>query len=102
MTHRYTPVSQHSFISHVYFPLYGPNVTSPTSDPLVSHTLSLMFMVLAIGSLMDMNQSAYGIEAEKYHQLARVALLQTSLFEEPTMSAVQALVSVLKAEKRPY
>jgi hypothetical protein len=32
-----------------------------------------MFIVLAIGSLMDINEPAYNLEAEKYHQLARAA-----------------------------
>lgn len=51
-----------------------------------------MFMVLAIGSLMDIKRPAYNIEAEKYHQLARAALFQSPIFEEPTLHAVQALV----------
>lgn len=52
-----------------------------------------MFMVLAIGSLMDTSLPAYNMEAEKYHQLARAALFHNSLFDEPTINAVQALVS---------
>lgn len=52
-----------------------------------------MFMVLAIGSLMDIKRPAYNIDAEKYHQLARAALFQSPIFEEPTLHAVQALVS---------
>jgi hypothetical protein len=52
-----------------------------------------MFMVLAIGSLMNTSLPAYNLEAEKYHQLARAALFQHPIFDEPTISAVQALVS---------
>lgn len=63
-------------------------------DPLMSHQLALMFMVLAIGSLMDITRPAYNIEAEKYHQLARAALFQSPIFEEPTLAAVQTLVSI--------
>lgn len=51
-----------------------------------------MFMVLAIGSLMNTALPAYNLEAEKYHQLARAALFHSSLFDEPTINAVQALV----------
>ena len=50
-----------------------------------------MFMVLAIGSLMDSRLPSYSVEAEKYHQLARAALFQNSVFDEPTLGAVQAL-----------
>lgn len=53
-----------------------------------------MFMVLALGSLMDtVNQLPYNLDAEKYNQLARAALFRHSLFDEPTITAVQALVS---------
>lgn len=62
-------------------------------DALSSHQLALLFMVLAIGSLMDITRPAYNIDAERYHQLARAALFQSAIFEEPTISAVQALVS---------
>lgn len=59
-----------------------------------------MFMILAIGTLMDIHQPAYSIEAEKYHQLARAALFQSSLFDDPTINAVQALVSIPQAVPR--
>jgi hypothetical protein len=52
-----------------------------------------MFMVLAIGTLVDTSQPAYSMEAEKYNQLGRAALFQTAFFESPTVNAVQALVS---------
>jgi hypothetical protein len=58
---------------------------------VLSHRLSIMFMVLAFGSLMDTRLPAYNIEAEKYHQLARAALFQNNIFDEPTIGAVQAL-----------
>jgi hypothetical protein len=51
-----------------------------------------MFMVLAIGSLMNTALPAYNRDAEKYHQLARAALFNTTIFDEPTVNAVQALV----------
>lgn len=53
-----------------------------------------MFIVLAIGSLMDIKRPAYNIEAEKFHQLARAALFQSPIFEEPTIHAVQVLVRI--------
>lgn len=49
-------------------------------------------MVLAIGSLMNTSLPAYNRDAEKYHQLARAALFNTTIFDEPTINAVQALV----------
>lgn len=79
-------------MEQVYSQFYDPNASPPTDDPMLSHRLSLMFMVLAIGSLVDTKTQAYNLEAEKYHQLARAALFQNGLFDEPTINAVQALV----------
>ncbi|KAJ7173815.1 fungal-specific transcription factor domain-containing protein [Mycena filopes] len=89
----YAPISPESFEAEVYSQLYyDPNAVPPPSDqPLLAHRLSLMFIVLAIGSLMDISQPAYNLEAEKYHQLARAALFLHSFFDQPTINAVQSL-----------
>ena len=50
-------------------------------------------MILAVGTLMDPNEEPYNLEAEKYHQLSRAALFKSSMFDDPTLNAVQALVS---------
>lgn len=49
-------------------------------------------MVFAIGSLMDPDLPAYNVEAEHYFHLARAALFQHSLVDDPSTNAVQALV----------
>ncbi|THH32375.1 hypothetical protein EUX98_g1822 [Antrodiella citrinella] len=87
----YNPISVAQFNDHIFYQFYSPDAPPPTDDPLLSHQLALMFMVLAIGSLMDIKRPAYNIDAEKYHQLARAALFQSPIFEEPTLNAVQAL-----------
>ncbi|KAH7890671.1 fungal-specific transcription factor domain-containing protein [Phlebopus sp. FC_14] len=87
----YNPINEINFFEDIYPQFYAPQVGPPSDDPQLSHKLSLMFMILAIGSLMDIQQSAYNIEAEKYHQLARATLFQSSLFEDPTIYAVQTL-----------
>lgn len=51
-----------------------------------------MFIVLAIGSLVDTSLPPYNVDAEKYHQLAKASLFQDSFLDAPTISAVQALV----------
>jgi hypothetical protein len=90
---RYNPISIDTFDEEVSSLFYGQQTASLLSDePIMYHRLSLMFMVLAIGSLMDMSLPAYNMEAEKYHQLARAALFHSSLFDEPTLNAVQSLV----------
>ncbi|KAI0691234.1 hypothetical protein BC835DRAFT_1279571 [Cytidiella melzeri] len=87
----YSIVSLEQFNEQVYYQFYNPNAAPPVNDIYLSHQLGLMFMVLAIGSLMDIKRQAYNIEAEKYHMLARAALFQSPIFEQPTISAVQTL-----------
>ena len=64
-------------------------------DPLMSHQLALMFMVLSIGSLMKVARPSYNIEVEKYYYVSRAALFQSPIFEEPTLAAVQTLVCAI-------
>ena len=82
------------FNTTVYSTLFkSPGTLALGDEPniMLSQRLSVMFMVLAIGSLMDTRLPSYNIEAEKYHQLARAALFQNNIFDEPTLGAVQAL-----------
>ncbi|THU88687.1 hypothetical protein K435DRAFT_761640 [Dendrothele bispora CBS 962.96] len=87
----YNPVSQDIFEYEVYSQFYDPNSNRSSDDPILLHRLSLMFMVLAIGSLMDPSLPPYNIEAEKFHQLAKAALFKESFLDAPTINSVQAL-----------
>ena len=89
---RYNPINKESFDTEVYSQIYDQATGPIPDDPLTSHRLSVMFMVLAIGSLMNISLPSYNLEAEKYHQLARAALFHYPIFDEPTITAVQALV----------
>lgn len=91
---RYNPISIDDFDTQVYS-IFESGAHSIAEDPVFPHKLSLMFIVLAIGSLMNTSLPAYSLEAEKYHQLARAALFHTSIFDAPTIHAVQALVRLL-------
>lgn len=87
----YNPIPQESFDFEVYHQFYDTSNVPSADDPLLPHRLSLMFMILAIGTLMDTSLPAYSIEAEKYHQLAKAALFRDSFVDSPTINAVQAL-----------
>ncbi|OSD02999.1 hypothetical protein PYCCODRAFT_1477291 [Trametes coccinea BRFM310] len=87
----YNPVSVGQFNENAFNVFYNPNKAVDMEDPLLPHQYSLLYMVFAIGSLMDTSRPAYNVEAEKYHHLARAALFQSPIFEEPTLTAVQSL-----------
>ncbi|KAF8899636.1 fungal-specific transcription factor domain-containing protein [Gymnopilus junonius] len=87
----YNPIIMESFDSEVYNQFYDQNIGPIPDEPLLAHRLALMFMVLAFGSLMNPALTAYNLDAEKYHQLARASLFHHSVFDDPTLTAVQAL-----------
>lgn len=66
--------------------------TSPTT--LNPHRLSYFLIVLAIGVCVDQRRShqSWTADAERYHQLSRAALCETSVITEPSMDAINALV----------
>ncbi|KAK7061133.1 hypothetical protein VNI00_000869 [Paramarasmius palmivorus] len=86
----YNPVSQEVFDYEIFDHFYGQQQPYG-DDPQLAHRLSVLFMVLAIGSLMDRSLPPYNLDAEKYHQLAKAALHQNCFLDAPTISAVQAL-----------
>jgi hypothetical protein len=87
----YNPISGQSFDEEIYAHFYDPNAGPFSDEPMSCHRLSVMFMVMAIGSLMDTNLPAYNNNAEVYHQLAKAALFHHSFIDDPTIMAVQAL-----------
>ena len=49
-------------------------------------------MVLAIGSLVDLNRPLGSLHGEAYHHLARAAICEIPLMEEPDFDVLHALV----------
>jgi hypothetical protein len=60
-------------------------------DPIQSHRAAVVYMMLALGALLDLDLRPYSNEASQYYQLARAALAVDSVFEEQSIPAIQAL-----------
>ena len=52
---------------------------------------SLLFLVFAIGALVDLNQAPGNTEAELFHLVARAAMCLRSVIEKPSFEAIHAL-----------
>ena len=50
-------------------------------------------MVLALGTLFDLDKPYLSLEATQYYQLSRASLSLDSVLEHQTIAAIQALVS---------
>ncbi|KAJ4481959.1 fungal-specific transcription factor domain-containing protein [Lentinula aciculospora] len=64
---------------------------STSLEELSPRRLALLFMILAIGCLVDLNRPAESPDSEKYHMLARAALCEIPVLEDTTVETVTAL-----------
>lgn len=62
-------------------------------DPMDSHKLAILYLVLAMGMLLDLDKPPLSSEATRYYQLGRAALSLDSILEHQSIPAIQALVS---------
>lgn len=91
---RYMPISRLYYVERVFTPIMDPNYDDPINPTKTQPTpadYALLFIVLALGSVLNLTQPPYRPEGEHYHALARAALGA----EEPladSLTAVQALL----------
>lgn len=52
-------------------------------------------MILAVGTLLDLDMPSHSPEAMQYFQIGRAALALDSVLEEQSITALQALVSFI-------
>ncbi|KAA1468740.1 hypothetical protein DENSPDRAFT_834151 [Dentipellis sp. KUC8613] len=88
----YTPIDQREFHDSIFLRIYDPHVVTPEHDPIASHRLAVLYMILALGALLDLEKPANSYDATQYFQLGRAALALDSVFEEQSITAIQALV----------
>lgn len=73
-------------------PIYYSNGPPKVADDNKSaHELSLLFLVFAIGALVDLTQEPGNAEAEHYHQIAHAAICLQPVLEKPSLVTIQAL-----------
>lgn len=92
------PVARDQFINDIFGPVYNPcpcpaNGDQSQASRPESHELALLFMVFSLATLLDLTLPPNNVEAEFYHQLARAGLSCDPILVEPTIPAIQTLVS---------
>ncbi|EGN98052.1 hypothetical protein SERLA73DRAFT_169135 [Serpula lacrymans var. lacrymans S7.3] len=71
-----------NLVHHIY--------STPVKDLSLRRT-SLLFIMMAIGLLVDLEQPNESPRAEIYHRLARACLCETNLMDEPSLELLQTL-----------
>ena len=92
----FRPIKRDELINDVLSPIYkfsseptGPDgyrngIRSP-------HLLAVLYLVFAVGALVDLTLPPCSIEAEKYYRLGRAALSLKSIFDSPNCETIQAI-----------
>ncbi|KAH7922072.1 hypothetical protein BV22DRAFT_1037878 [Leucogyrophana mollusca] len=70
---------------------YSPDHLRPSEEQKGAHDLALLFLVFAVGALVDLAQEPSNPEAEHYHQIARAAICLQPVLEKPSLVTIQAL-----------
>jgi len=87
----YIPVPESEFYGTLLPRVYNQTLTAD-QDPIDSHRLAVVFMVLALGMLLDLDLPALSAQAMQYYQLGRTALSLDSILECQSIPAIQALL----------
>ncbi|KXN89389.1 hypothetical protein AN958_05762 [Leucoagaricus sp. SymC.cos] len=87
---QYTPITELDFFETVFRPMYDQSVAP--AEPISAHNLSVLFMVLAMGSLLDLEAPPLSPQSMQYYQLGRASLALDSVLEEQSIPGIQALL----------
>lgn len=85
---RHHPDASETFLPNLIHSVYTTHLSA-----LLPHRLGLFLMILAIGSMVDLQHGPDKQRAEKFHSLARAALCEVPVMDDTSLDAVNALVS---------
>lgn len=71
--------------------IYRQSPPDPAFDYLGHHSLALLFVILALGALLDPHLPPFAEEAVNFSQASRKALAQQQIYNRPSMCTVQCL-----------
>ncbi|KAK7470755.1 hypothetical protein VKT23_002174 [Stygiomarasmius scandens] len=93
----FQPIRREEIIDELLTPIYralkakGADADSEL-EPTSPHKLSALFIVFALGALVDLTMEPFNTEAERYFQLCRAALSLRNVFDSPELCTVQTVV----------
>ncbi|KAK0453593.1 fungal-specific transcription factor domain-containing protein [Armillaria borealis] len=95
----FRPIQRDEIVDDILTPAYRcakerKNGAVTAAQIISSHKLAVLFILFAIGSLVDLTLEPYNYESEHYYHLSRAALSLRSLFDSPEIATVQAVVLI--------
>ncbi|KAG6902306.1 hypothetical protein C0995_001916 [Termitomyces sp. Mi166 len=93
----FRPMKRDEIIDETLSPIYKSmkerrSTDSPGPHTIFPHKLAVLFLVFALGALVDLTLEPYNAESDTYYHLSRACLSLRSIFESPEITTVQAVV----------
>jgi hypothetical protein len=86
---RNDPIPRSEFVAHIFNPIYK----SSSADVIAPDNLAVLFILLALGSILDLRQPFDHSSAEPLFQLSCAAFCLEPIYETASIPSIQALVS---------
>ncbi|KAJ6498765.1 hypothetical protein C8R45DRAFT_1210675 [Mycena sanguinolenta] len=74
--------------------IYHPNTGTQHQSPATPQQIAVLYLIFALGSLVDLDLPPYNSDADHYFDVASAAMTIKPLFENPTVVTVQALTLI--------
>ncbi|KAJ6498764.1 fungal-specific transcription factor domain-containing protein [Mycena sanguinolenta] len=74
--------------------IYHPNTGTQHQSPATPQQIAVLYLIFALGSLVDLDLPPYNSDADHYFDVACAAMSIKPLFENPTVVTVQALTLI--------
>ncbi|KAF8631575.1 hypothetical protein AX15_002326 [Amanita polypyramis BW_CC] len=94
----FCPIRRDEIVDDILTPIYKAlkerkASKSISQQPMISvHKLAILFLVFAIGSLVDLTLESFHDDADRYYQLSRVCLSLQSVLDSLEVATVQAVL----------
>ncbi|KAJ7179223.1 hypothetical protein C8R46DRAFT_1324183, partial [Mycena filopes] len=96
---QFRPISREEMIDDFLTPIYKSlrdrrNWNSEAEFPhtVSPHKIAVLFMLFALGALVDLTLEPHNIESDRYCHASRASLALRSVFDSPEMATVQAIL----------
>ncbi|GAW07668.1 hypothetical protein LENED_009675 [Lentinula edodes] len=93
---QFQPIRRDELIDDILVPIYRSRKERASSDSnqphvISPHRLASLYIVFAIGALVDLTLDPYSSEAESFALLCRAAISLRSVFDSPEICTVQTI-----------
>ncbi|KAJ7712510.1 fungal-specific transcription factor domain-containing protein [Mycena metata] len=87
----FRPIKRDELLGPFIQAIYMPEDQTEVGPGDAAHALAVLFFVLALGALLDLQLTPYNAEAERYYAAGRAALSLRSVYDSPLFDTVRGV-----------